>query len=634
MSGNGWSSAKSADLYNVRGWGEPYFIVNEEGNVEVRPDPERHQRIDLLALTKDLKARGLALPLLIRFPDILKDRIQRLNQCFAKAISEYSYAGVYRGVYPIKVNPQRHVVEEIIKFGRPWSFGLEVGSKPELLIALAAMDDVGGLILCNGYKDQKYIETALLAQRVDKTIIFVLERIEELELVFRASEKTGIIPILGVRAKLTSKGVGRWADSTGDRAKFGLIASEIVEVVDRLAEKNMLSSMQLLHFHMGSQISSIIPIKNAMREAATLYVELAKMGCHMRYLDVGGGLAVDYDGSKTDFHASKNYNMQEYAYDVVSSVQEACTRASIDVPTLVTETGRAIVAHQSILIFEIVGSYGVRAGEPQPPSPNAHPILKTLYETYQGIMPKNLQESLHDALQAKEELQSLFKFGYVRLRERAEAERTFWGCCEKIIKVMRNQKFIPEELKNLEKELSSIYYSNFSVFQSAPDIWAIKQLFPIMPIHRLQEEPSLRATLVDLTCDSDGAINHFIDREDVKGLLEVHPYRKGEPYYMGLFLNGAYQEILGDLHNLFGDTNVIHVQLGPEGYQVAHVVKGDSIAEVLHYVQYLPDHMIETVRQQAERSHRRGQTTLPQMRLLMQHYEKSFGIYTYLTEEE
>jgi len=630
----GWSIEKSIELYQVRGWGEPYFTVNGEGNVEVRPDPSQDRAIDLFALTQDLKARGLELPLLIRFSDILADRIRRLNECFAKAIAEYNYQGTYRGVYPVKVNQQRHIVEEVVEFGRPWSFGLEAGSKPELLIALANMSEAGGLILCNGYKDQKYIETALLAQRFDKEVIVTLERIEELDYVFKASEKLGIEPSLGVRAKLTAKGVGRWADSAGDRAKFGLTSTEIVEVVDRLAERGMLQSLKLLHFHIGSQVSSIIPIKNAMAEAANIFVELAKMGANMRYLDVGGGLAVDYDGSKTDFHASKNYNIQEYAYDVVASIQDACTKAAIPVPTIVSESGRAICAHQSVLVFEIVGTNEVRFGDPVEPKPNSHPIIKNLHETWKGIVPKNVQEAFHDASQAKEEAQSLFKFGYLGLRERAEAERLYWNCCEKILGYVRRMRYVPDELRNLEKVLASIYYCNFSVFQSAPDTWAIDQLFPIMPIHRLEEEPTERATLADLTCDSDGAIDHFIDREDVKHVIEVHRYAADKPYYFGLFLNGAYQEILGDLHNLFGDTNAVHVRLGEEGYHVSHVVKGDSVAEVLHYVQYSPESMVERVRQNAERALRRGSITLPQMRLLMRHYEESLGKYTYLTDDD
>jgi arginine decarboxylase len=356
----------------------------------------------------------------------------------------------------------------------------------------------------------------------------------------------------------------------------------------------------------------------------------------MRYFDVGGGVAVDYDGSKTDFHASKNYNIQEYANDVVAAIQDACNRSSIDVPTIVTEAGRAVAAHQSVLVFEVVGANEVRFGEPDPPPQNAHPVLRGLYDTWKNIMPKNVQEAFHDAAQAKDEAQSLFKFGYLGLRDRAQAERLYWSCCERILNHVRRMKYVPEELQNLERVLAAIYYCNFSVFQSAPDSWAIDQLFPVMPIHRLAEQPTVRATLADLTCDSDGCIDHFIDREDVKHVLEVHPYRPGEPYYMGLFLNGAYQEILGDLHNLFGDTNAVHVRLGDgeEGYHVARVVKGDSVAEVLHYVQYSPEVMVERVRQQAERALKNNQITLPQMRLLMRHYEESLGKYTYLTDDD
>lgn len=630
-----WSVEKSAELYQIRGWGDPYFNVNAEGCVEVRPDPLRDRAIDLFALVKDIKARGLEMPLLIRFSDILRDRIKRINECFAKAIAEHGYQGQYRGVFPVKVNQQRHVVEEVVEFGAPWSFGLEAGSKPELLIALANAQESGGLILCNGYKDEKYIETALLAQRFDKTVIVVLERIEELDMVFRASEKLGIAPCLGVRAKLTAKGVGRWADSAGDRAKFGLTSSEIVEVVDRLAERNLLSSLQLLHFHIGSQISSIIPIKNAMAEAVNIYVDLAKMGANMRYLDAGGGLAVDYDGSHTDFHASKNYSIQEYASDVVATIQDACTKANIPVPTIVTESGRAITAHQSVLIFEVVGVNEVHFSEPEEPKAGTHAVLRGLYETWKNVVPKNVQESWHDASQAKEEAQSLFKFGYLGLRDRAQAERLYWSCCEKILGVVRKMRYVPEELQNLERVLAAIYYCNFSVFQSAPDTWAIDQLFPVMPIHRLEEEPTVRATIADLTCDSDGAIDHFIDRVDVKNVLEVHPYKPSEPYFMGLFLNGAYQEILGDLHNLFGDTNCVHVRLGSEeGYHVTHVVKGDSVSEVLHYVQYAPEGMVERVRQQAEKALRSNQITLQQMKLLMRHYEESLQKYTYLSADE
>ncbi len=627
-----WTREQSAALYQIAGWGSRYFSVNADGRVEVTPDPTTSRSVDLHELVEQLTARGLDLPLLIRFSDILQDRIRRINLAFSQAIAEYEYAGIYRGVYPVKVNQQRHLVDEIVEFGQPWKFGLEAGSKPELLIALAAMKDHGGLIICNGYKDLKYMETALLAQRFDKTVIVVLERIEEVETVLQASEKLGIKPLLGVRAKLTTKGVGRWGTSTGDRAKFGLSSVEIVKLVDRLAEKGMLDSLQLLHFHIGSQISSIIPIKNALQEASNIYVELAKMGCQMGYLDVGGGLAIDYDGSKTDFHASRNYTLEEYAADVVGHVHTACTKANLPVPTLVSESGRAIAAHHSVLVFEVVGANTINAGQPTEPPPGSHRLLKELYETHNGVQPKNLQESYHDASQAKEEAQSLFKYGYFGLRERAEAERLFWSCCEKIRDTLRRIKEVPEELSHLESMLSAIYYCNFSIFQSAPDIWAIDQLFPIMPIHRLDEEPEINATLADLTCDSDGMIDRFIDIEDVKSSLRVHNLKPNEPYYLGMFLNGAYQEILGDLHNLFGDTNAAFVRLTDDGFQISHVVKGDSVSEVLKYVEYDPATMLESVRHQAEKALARGSLTREQMRTLLQHYEEALRSYTYLTE--
>jgi arginine decarboxylase len=634
--GSGWTVQRSAELYQVKGWGLPYFQVNAAGHVEVVPDPDRAtDTIDLFELVNDLDARGLELPLLLRFSDILKDRVKRINECFSRAIDEYQYKGVYRGVFPVKVNQQKHFIEEVVQFGAPWRLGLEAGSKPELLIALAAEQEPGGLVICNGYKDQKYIETALLAQRFDKTVLVVLERIEELEFTLRAYKKTGIRPCIGVRAKLGSRGMGRWADSTGDRAKFGLTASEIVEVVDKLQANEMLDCLQLLHYHAGSQLSSIIPVKQAIREAANIYVELAKMGANMKYLDVGGGLAVDYDGSKTDFHASKNYNIQEYAYDIVAAILEACNKAEIAHPTIVSESGRAIAAHQSVLVFEVVGKNEVRFGTPEQPAPNAHKILKQLYETWNGIQPKNVQEAFHDAQQGKEEADSLFKFGYLSLRERAQSERLFWACCEKIQDAAKKLKRMPEEVVQLEQMMASIYYGNFSVFQSIPDSWAIDQLFPLMPIHRLDEEPTIKTTLADLTCDSDGKVDHFIDVEDVKRVLSVHPYREDQRYFMGIFLNGAYQEILGDLHNLFGDTNAVHVTLdGEGGYEISHFVKGDEIREVLSYVEYEPGVMIERVRRQAERARRMGLITFDQVKLLMKHYEDALGSYTYLTADE
>ncbi|UFP94067.1 biosynthetic arginine decarboxylase [Gloeobacter morelensis] len=634
-----WTIEDSAELYQIRGWGEPYFKINDKGNVAVLPRGEGGGgEIDLFHLVQDIQKRGLNMPLLIRFSDILADRIARLNECFVEAIREYDYPGVYKGVYPVKVNQQRHVVEEVVEFGRPFQFGLEAGSKPELLIALATLKTPGALIICNGYKDSEYIETALLAQRLGHTPFVVIERFHELTLLIEAAQKLGIRPLIGVRAKLTARGIGRWGDSTGDRAKFGLSAAEIMEVVAQLKAADLLSSLQLLHFHIGSQISAINVIKTALREASCVYVELAQMGAPMQYCDVGGGLAIDYDGSKTNFRASKNYNMQEYAYDVVAAFQDACRTKNVPVPTLISESGRAITSHQSVLVFDVMGVSHLQFGEPEAPARNEHAIIRNLYETYTQIGPDNVQEAFNDASQFKEEALSLFALGYLSLGERARAERLYWGCCEKILNLVRELDYIPDELADLEKNMASTYYCNFSVFQSAPDSWAIDQLFPIMPIHRLDEEPKARGTLADLTCDSDGKIDQFIDLRDVKGVLELHPVRPEEPYYLGMFLNGAYQEILGDMHNLFGDTNTVHIHLasdapGEQSYRLEHVVKGDTMTEVLKYVQYDQEAMLESIRRETEQALRERRITLSESRLLLQHYERSLSGYTYLTSE-
>lgn len=625
-----WSVERSAETYLIEGWGEPYFRVNEEGRVEVRPHGRAKQGVDLYNLVQDVEARGVTLPMLLRFTDIVEDRIRSLNQCFQRAIKEYEYDGHYQGVYPVKVNQQRQLVEEIVRHGKPWKFGLEAGSKPELIIAMSAMHDSEGLIVCNGYKDVEYIELALISAQVGRTTFVVLERVEELDVVFEASERLGIRPTLGVRSRLNAKGIGKWAESAGDKAKFGLNAAEIVEVVDRLAERDMLDCLQLLHFHIGSQVSSITPFKNALREAAQTYVELSKLGAPMGYLDVGGGLAVDYDGSRTDFHASKNYDMQEYAYDVVASIQDACEKAEIDSPIIISESGRSTVAHHSVLVFDVVGCNQIVYDPPEEPAEDAHGVLKALYETWKGIRPKNIQESWHDAQQGKEEAQSLYKFGYLTLRERAEAERLAWHCGKRIASLLERVEFVPEELQALERVMSDIYYCNFSVFQSAPDTWAIDALFPIMPLHRLEERPTVRARLADLTCDSDGLIDHFIDLDDVKSVLNVHPLERGERYLMGMFLIGAYQETLGDLHNLFGDTNAVHVLLTDDDYDVAHVIGGDSMHQVLKYVGYNPSEMIESVRKQAERALRNRQVSVEHIRSLNEIVEKSLRSTTYL----
>lgn len=625
-----WTIEDSEKLYRIQGWGEPYFSINAAGHVTVSPKGDRGGSLDLCELVESLKQRNLALPLLIRFSDILEDRIERLNSCFARAIARYNYKNVYRGVFPVKCNQHRQLVQDLVRFGKPHHFGLEAGSKPELMIALATLKTPGALLICNGYKDRQYIETAILAQRLGQTSVIVLEQIEEVQLAIAASKALGIKPILGVRAKLSTTGVGRWGGSTGDRAKFGLTIPEIVRAVEELKKAGMLDCLQLLHFHIGSQISSISVIKDAIREASHIYVELAKLGANMNYLDVGGGLGVDYDGSKTNFHASKNYNMQNYANDVVAGVKDACDERKIAVPIIISESGRAIASHQSVLIFDVLGTSEVLREVPEPVDENAHQIPRNLYEIYQSITPENYQEVYHDAIQFKEEAISLFNLGYLGIAERAKTEQLYWACCEKIQTIAREKEYVSDDLEDLEKVMASIYYINLSVFQSVPDSWAIDQLFPIMPINRLDEEPTQRGTLADLTCDSDGKIDQFIDLRDVKSVLELHTLKPGEPYYLALFLGGAYQEIMGNLHNLFGNANTVHIQLTPSGYHIEHVVKGDTMKEVLSYVQYDAESLIESIRRQTEEALQQNKISLSESQLLLQNYERSLTQYTYL----
>ncbi|MCU0540744.1 MAG: biosynthetic arginine decarboxylase [Oscillatoriaceae cyanobacterium Prado104] len=625
-----WTIEDSEKLYRIQGWGEPYFSINAAGHVTVSPKGDRGGSLDLYELVESLKQRNLALPLLVRFSDILEDRIERLNSCFARAIARYNYKNVYRGVFPVKCNQQRHLIENLVRFGEPHHFGLEAGSKPELMIALALLRTPGALLICNGYKDREYIETAVLAQRLGQTSVIVLEQVEEVQLAIAASKSLGIKPILGVRAKLTTKGVGRWGGSTGDRAKFGLTIPEIIQAVKELEKAGMLDCLQLLHFHIGSQISSISVIKEAIREASHIYVELAKLGANMNYLDVGGGLGVDYDGSKTNFHASKNYNMQNYANDVVAGIKDACDERKLPVPIIISESGRAIASHQSVLIFDVLGTSDVLRETPEPVSEDAHQIPRNLYEIYQSIGLDNYQEVYHDAIQFKDEAISLFNLGYLGIVERAKTEQLYWACCEKIQAIARQKEYVPDDLEDLEKVMASIYYINLSVFRSAPDCWAINQLFPIMPINRLDEEPTQRGILADLTCDSDGKLDQFIDLRDVKSVLELHALKPGEPYYLALFLGGAYQEIMGNLHNLFGDANVVHIQLTPSGYNIEHVVKGDTMKEVLGYVQYDAESLVESIRLQTEEAFQKNKITLAESQLLLQNYERSLSRYTYL----
>ncbi|MDJ0649696.1 MAG: biosynthetic arginine decarboxylase [Xenococcaceae cyanobacterium MO_188.B19] len=629
-----WTIEDSEQLYGIEGWGEPYFSINAAGNITVSPQgASRGISLDLYELVESLKKRNIGLPLLIRFSDILADRMERLCACMNRAIARYNYNGKYQGVFPVKCNQNRHLLEDLVRYGQPYQFGLEAGSKPELMIALAILepntDSSETLLICNGYKDREYIETALLATRLGHKPIIVIEQITELYTILQVSQELDIKPIIGVRAKLNSKGMGRWGNSTGDRAKFGLTIPQILQVVTELETSQMLESLQLLHFHIGSQISSIAVIKDAIREASQIYVQLAQMGAKMGYLDVGGGLAVDYDGSKSNFQASKNYNMQNYANDIVAQIKDACGRSKIAVPTLISESGRAIASHQSVLIFDVLGTNQVSLTTPQPSETEEHLVLSNFWETYQSIKAGNIQETYNDAIQFKEEAQSLFNLGYLTLIERSRAEELYWACLHKIAQITRNQADIPDELQDLAKIMASIYYINLSVFQSAPDSWAIDQLFPIMPIHRLHEQPTARAILADLTCDSDGKIDRFINRKDSKDILELHPLTN-QPYYLGMFLVGAYQEIMGNLHNLFGDTNVVHIQMTPKSYQIKYVVKGDTIKDVLGYVQYKAGDLLEIMRCRTETALEENRITLEEAQKLLQNYESSLDSYTYL----
>jgi arginine decarboxylase len=626
-----WTVKDSLELYNVGGWGKDFFRINDAGHVEVTPAGPGSHPIDLKELVDDLRERGLNLPLLIRFSDILRYRVEQLCGSFQQAIAENDYKGSYRGVYPIKVNQQRHVVEELIEYGRPFNLGLEAGSKPELLVALALQENPEALILCNGYKDRAYIETALLAQKLGRRVCITMDRLGELDTILAASRDLGIKPLIGVRARLSTKGAGKWVESTGDRSKFGLTTAEMVATVERLRGEGMLDSLQLLHFHIGSQITAIRAIKDALREASRIFVELHALGAHMKFLDCGGGLGVDYDGSQTNFHSSVNYTLQEYAADIVSQVAEACNAKGVPHPDIVTESGRALVAHHSVLIFNVLDTNQMLVGQiPETLAKDEHRVIQQLYETYSGVSRKNFQEAYHDALTLKEEAITAFNLGILDLKARARVEQLFYATVEKILKIVRDLPYVPDELEGLEKHLSDTYYCNFSLFQSLPDHWAVRQLFPTMPISRLDKSPSRRAILADLTCDSDGKMDQFIDLRDVKHFLELHPLN-GEPYYIGSFLVGAYQEILGDLHNLFGDTDAVHVRLDGDDYRVDHVVEGDSVTEVLSYVQYSKDDLISRVRRAVEGAVRDRRLTPAESGRFMRRYEEALDGYTYLS---
>ena len=622
------------DLYNVRGWGKDYFSINDAGHVQVHPHGPGTASIDLKELVDSLRRRGIGLPLLLRFSELIQARVVELNEAFRHAIDEYGYQGVYQGVYPIKVNQDRYLVERLVAYGRPYKLGLEAGSKPELLAVMAMLDDEDGLIVCNGYKDEEYVETALLATRLGRKVMLVAEKPSELRLIARVAARTGIRPHIGARARLATPGAGRWQESAGDRSKFGLSARDLVESVDYMRQEGLLDRFELLHFHLGSQIPAIRSVKDALREAVRVYVDLVKMGAPLGYLDVGGGLGVDYDGTGSDFASSLNYTLQEYANDIVYGVKELCDPAGVEHPTLVSESGRAMVAHHAALILDVLDVSEPAAGRlPKVLPENAELSLKQLFLTWQGVSEGNVLESYHDAVAYRDQCLSLFHLGHLSLADRGLAEELYRSVCHEVLELSRRLDAVPDELAGLEDALADTYYCNFSVFQSIPDSWAVDQVFPVLPIHRLDEEPSRRAVLVDITCDSDGKIARFIDAAEPKPVLELHPFT-GDPYYLGIFLVGAYQEILGDLHNLFGDTHMVTVSLdGEEGYRIDSVVEGDTVNDVLAYVRYTRRELVDRVRRATEEALRAKRMSLEESKHLLDMFERGLAGYTYLERE-
>jgi len=628
-----WTPQDAEALYGVADWSGGYFSVGASGNIDVLPDgsPEG-PRIDLFDQLNAIRRRGVRAPILMRFDGILRSRVRELYAAFNAARAEYDYPAPYRLIYPIKVNQDRHVVESLVAEGRAHGMGLEVGSKPELLAVLTMDTGDKPLVICNGYKDDEYIETALLARHLGITTVLVIEKFSELGSILHAADTLGIEPVIGVRAKLSVRGSGRWQESGGDRSKFGLTTREIVMVADALQERGSLNWLQLLHFHLGSQITNIRSLKNGMHEAAQTLVGLHELGARLNYMDIGGGLGIDYDGSRTDFDSSMNYTLQEYAKDVVWQLVDICKQSGIEPPTILSESGRALTAHHAVLVTEVLGvSDPTSVGIPESVEPGENELLLEIQDANQRISAATFQEVFNDIRELRERAMMLFNMGQLSLRERARFEEIYWRSCEKILRLTRRMEYVPEDMESLERDLAQTVFLNFSLFQSLPDSWAIGQMFPVLPIHRLSEEPIERAILADITCDSDGKVDKFIDRRDVKNTLEVHTLKSGEPYYLAFFLVGAYQEILGDMHNLFGDTNVVHVDVDNEGRpRLQHVFRGDRVRESLSYVHYEEGALLSALRKRIEASLDAGHLTYEESALLWKHYEDGLNGYTYL----
>jgi arginine decarboxylase len=629
-----WGVSDSLKLYNIENWGDQYFSINPSGNMTVHPRRGEGPGIDLMSVIEEVKAQSVGFPVLIRFQDIIRHRVVALNEAFRKSIAEFGYKGKYQGVYPIKVNQMREVVEEIIDAGRPYDFGLEAGSKAELAAVISMNTTPTALTICNGYKDYEYIKTAMLGIKLGKRVIVVVEKLSELYQVINVARELGVTPQIGIRCKLYSKGSGKWESSGGEFAKFGLTTPELLHAVNVLKQEGLTDSFKLLHFHIGSQITNIKTVKDAVKEGTRIYAKLRKMGLNLEFLDVGGGLGVDYDGSRTSFESSINYSLAEYVSDVVYSIQEICQNEEVPEPNIVSESGRALVAHHSVLLVNVFGSIEVGAtpiGLEE--TADEDDVVKEMRYLSQNLSSKNLLEHFHDALQRKEEALSMFKLGFLSLEDKAKVEHLFWQICKVIHKNAAGLKYVPDEVEALNKHLADQYLCNFSLFQSMPDHWAIQHLFPIVPVHRHDEEPARASTLVDITCDSDGKVNKFIDLRDIKDTLPLHNLKPNESYYLGFFLMGAYQDIMGDLHNLFGRVNEVHVFLDetePGGYYIEEVIKGNNIAGVLSWIQYSATDLAKRVKEQIDVKVREGGIKPREGVDLQNFYEGVLNGYTYM----
>jgi len=629
---NSWSIKSSAEMYGIENWGAKFFSINKDGEVTVLlRKGDSLEPVSLYQIIKGLEERGITMPVLMHFPDLIFNRIDRINRSFSDAIEEYGYNGYYRGVYPIKVNQQQHVVEEMVRFGASYHYGLEAGSKPELMVAISSIKSKEPLIICNGYKDEEFIDLALYGTKLGLNIFLVIERPSEANTIVSRARKIGVNPNIGIRAKLSSSAGGKWAESTGAHSVFGLTASQLIDVIDFLKQEEMIDCLKFLHYHMGSQIPDIRDIREAAGEAARIYISMVREDAPMEYLDIGGGLAIDYDGSKTSFEGSKNYSMEEYCRTVIDLLKEAFDDAGVKHPNIVSESGRAVTAYSSVLVFNIldVNSLIPENGSPDIPE-NSHENIINLKEILDVMNIKNIQEHYHDAIFYRDELRNLFQIGKVTLRERAVAEELFWRVIKKISILAEDLKYIPEEMKMLESIMADIYYGNFSLFQSLPDCWAIDQLFPVMPIHRLKEQPTNHAIISDTTCDCDGKIDKFIGLYDIKKSIMLHRLKKDQDYVVGVFLVGAYQETLGDLHNLFGDTHIIGIVLDEDGeIELTREINGDSVSDVLSYVEYDPQLLLEHIRTLVELGVKEKRVTVKQRKEIMSAFEEGMRGYTY-----